>query len=43
MTALYIRKIEAVLSRPLSQSERAKAAEFCAAGYCLNYAVEYFK
>lgn len=43
MTTLYIRKIEAVLSRPLSQSERAKAAEFCAAGYSVVYAAEYFK
>lgn len=43
MTALYIRKIESMLSRPLSKSEQAKAAEFCAAGYSLNYAIEYFK
>ena len=43
MAALYIRKIESVLSRPLSQSELAKAAEFCAAGYSLGYAIEYFK
>lgn len=43
MTKIYITKIERAISRPLTQSERGKAAEFLAAGYSVNYAIEYFK
>lgn len=43
MTALYIQKIETALSRPLTGSEKSQAMDFLAAGYSVNYAVEYFK
>jgi len=43
MTTIYIRKIEKALSRQLAPSEKKQAVEFCAAGYSVNYAVEYFK
>lgn len=43
MTKIYITKIEKAIARPLSPSEQGKAADFLAAGYSVNYAIEYFK
>ena len=43
MTALYIRKIEAILRRPLTNSERQVAANFLSLGYSANYAAEYLR
>lgn len=43
MIALYIQKIETALSRPLTGSEKSQAKDFLAAGYSVNYAVEYFR
>lgn len=43
MITFYISKIEKALARPLTASEKAKAGEFFAKGYSLNYAIEYFK
>jgi len=43
MTALYIQKVESILQRALTNSERATAAQFLTLGYSASYTAEYLK
>jgi hypothetical protein len=43
MFDMYIEKIESSLKRPLTQSEKNIANEFCASGKPVSYAVYYFE